>query len=304
MNISEVIDNSKLVLTECAISERLRRMDGVSLHPQLFNTPLVDDEFGRQQMTAIYRQYREAALSAQLPIILCAPTWRVNKPRLAEAGFPETLLDGAVAYMQHLQRSWQNPCSPLFIGGLVGPKNDCYTPSQALQEIPSYQFHSWQIDKLASLRVDCIIAQTIPAVPEAIGIARAASDADIAAIISFVIDRAGNILDGTPLAEAIDYIDSRVTKTPIGYMVNCVYPTFIQAEKQPEKLFSRLIGIQANSSSMDHSELDGSDILHQDDLGHWGENMLKLNHAYGVKILGGCCGTDETYLQYIIDNKN
>jgi S-methylmethionine-dependent homocysteine/selenocysteine methylase len=86
-------------------------------------------------------------------------------------------------------------------------------------------------------------------------------------------------------------------------MVNCVYPTFICAERQPAALFERLIGIQANSSSLDHTELDGASVLHQDDLQHWGENMLRLNSEFGVKILGGCCGTDNTYLQYLADHR-
>ncbi|HKJ65950.1 MAG TPA: hypothetical protein VJ969_11145 [Desulfopila sp.] len=63
-----------------------------------------------------------------------------------------------------------------------------------------------------------------------------------------------------------------------------------------------MIGIQANSSSLDHSELDGSEILHRDDLQHWGESMLRLNHDYGVKILGGCCGTDNSYLRFLAEN--
>jgi methionine synthase I (cobalamin-dependent) len=31
----------------------------------------------------------------------------------------------------------------------------------------------------------------------------------------------------------------------------------------------------------------------------WGEVMLGLNRQYGVKILGGCCGTNEEHLRYI-----
>ncbi len=69
------------------------------------------------------------------------------------------------------------------------------------------------------------------------------------------------------------------------------------------ELFKRLIGIQANSSSLDHTELDGAAVLHQDDLQHWGENMLRLNERFGIKILGGCCGTDNTYLQYLVDHR-
>ncbi len=82
-------------------------------------------------------------------------------------------------------------------------------------------------------------------------------------------------------------------------MVNCAYPTFLCAAKQPAKLFNRLIGYQANASSLDHCDLDGTDQLKTENVSDWGEVMLELNRSYGVKILGGCCGTGVEHLRYI-----
>ena len=61
--------------------------------------------------------------------------------------------------------------------------------------------------------------------------------------------------------------------------------------EQPPNLFKRLIGYQANASSLDHCDLDGADELKSDHISDWGNEMLNLNKSYGVKILGGCCGT-------------
>lgn len=303
MNLSSTLTSSSLVLTECAISERLRRAADIELHPTLFNTPLIYHARGRAKLAAIYQQYMEIAAEAALPILLCAPTWRIDKLRIAEAGFDRSLLSDAVSFMRGLQQQWQTPKSEIFIGGLIGPKNDCYRPEQALSQEAAYEFHLWQIEQLAQAGVDCIIAQTIPAVSEGLGMARALSCSGIPAIISFVINRQARVLDNTPLLDAITAIDNSLTTTLLGYMVNCVYPTFICAKRQPTELFERLIGIQANSSSLDHTQLDGAAVLHQDDLHHWGENMLRLNERFGIKILGGCCGTDNTYLQYLVDHR-
>jgi homocysteine S-methyltransferase len=307
MNLQSVISSSPLLLTECAISERLRRAGDVELHPTLFNTPLIYNRNGREKLAAIYQQYREIAAKATLPILLCAPTWRLDKVRIGEAGFDKSLLFDAVSFMRDIQKRGQVlhqvPTSEVFIGGLLGPKNDCYAPEQALSVDAAYDFHLWQIEQLAQAGVDCIIAQTIPAVSEGLGMARALANSGVPAIISFVINREGRVLDGTPLLDAITAIDNSLVTAPLGYMVNCVYPTFICAEKQPAALFERLIGIQANSSSLDHTELDGATVLHQDDLQHWGENMLRLNNEFGMKILGGCCGTDNNYLQYLADHR-
>lgn len=119
-------------------------------------------------------------------------------------------------------------------------------------------------------------------------------------LISFVINRHGAVLDGTPLAQAIAQIDRATASTPTGYMVNCVHPTFLQPGLQPPALFGRLVGIQANSSSLDHDQLEGSAVLLQDDMQEWGELMRELNRTYGVRILGGCCGTDDAYLRCIV----
>ncbi len=300
--IQSILNTSPLILSECAIAERLRRDTEVEFHPSLFITPLLYDKKGKEKLKAIYREYRNIAAQVNLPILLCAPTWRLDRERLAAAGYDETLLCDAVHFLQDLRDEWNKPNSSVLLGALLAPKNDCYSPSESLQAKDAESYHSWQINKLVSLGIDCILAQTIPATSEALGIARAAATTDVPYIISFVINRKACILDGTPLNEGIAYIDRHTAKPPLGYMVNCAYPTFICAENQDKKLFHRLIGIQANSSSMDHSQLEGSKILHKDSLSHWGEQMLLLNNEFGLKILGGCCGTDDTYLQYLVDH--
>ena len=58
------------------------------------------------------------------------------------------------------------------------------------------QFHSWQISQLKQGGVDFIIAETLPSVEEATGIARALQRSCPPYFISFVISRDGRVLDG------------------------------------------------------------------------------------------------------------
>ncbi|WP_136796308.1 homocysteine S-methyltransferase family protein [Desulfosediminicola ganghwensis] len=299
MDFTATLEKCRVMLTEGAVAERLRRRKDIELHPTLFNTPLVNNDYGRQCMREIYRQYREIARRAQVPSLLCAPTWRVNIERLEAAGQSTELNRDAVFFMQQLKDEWQDETSPLFVGGLIGPRNDCYKPDEALSIEEAEQFHSWQLHKLAAAGVDVVICQTFPAVSEAIGVIRACASIGVPCIMSCVINRRGLVLDQTDLAEAVRIMDEASGNSPLGYMVNCVHPTFVLPEKQPPELFRRLIGIQANASSLDHEDLDGSAVLMQSDMQEWGELMLELNTTYGMKILGGCCGTDEKYLGYI-----
>jgi methionine synthase I (cobalamin-dependent) len=63
-----------------------------------------------------------------------------------------------------------------------------------------------------------------------------------------------------------------------------------------------LIGYQANASSLDHADLDGQSEVQVDDVRQWGREMLEMNRRFGVKILGGCCGTGVEHLQYLASN--
>lgn len=299
MTFAELLTRNPAILTECAISERLRRQPGIDLHPVLFNTPLIYEENGRKSLEEIYRSYIDVARDAQFPILLCAPTWRINQGRIKEAGAPVSINRDAVAFMRGLKERYSSHDAPITVGALLAPKNDCYSPSFALQRSQSAAFHGWQIDELAEAGAEVIVCQTIPAVSEALGMADRLGASGLPYIISFVINRFGRVLDDTLLAEAMEIIDRSVAMPPTGYMVNCVYPTFLDAKNQSPTFFSRLVGIQANASSKDHDQLDGSDHLQQDPLPDWGENMLELHREHGVKILGGCCGTDHTYLRYL-----
>jgi len=275
-------------------------MDDIVLHPTLFNTPLIYDDIGSRRLRDIYGQYRRIADNAKLPILLCAPTWRVDRQRTMDGGMGLHLNRDAVQFMRDLQESWHNPSSPVFVGGLIGPKNDCYSPQEALSISEAQSYHGWQSEELTKAGVNCIVCQTIPAVSEALGLAQLLGPTNVPYLISFVINQKAEVLDNTPLEIAIATIDEKVSRPPIGYMVNCAFPSFVCADQQDPQLFKRLIGIQANASSLDHGQLDGSESLQQDSLETWGTQMLILNKMYGVKILGGCCGTDDTYLRYLV----
>ena len=185
---------------------------------------------------------------------------------------------------------------------MIGCKNDCYKPDEGLSTKDSELFHAWQIDQLAKGGVDFLIAETIPNINEALGMAKCFEKIGLPYIIGFVISKDGLILDGTKLNDAIGIIDEGVINQPIGYFIICSHPSFLCAENQPKSLFNRLIGYLGNASSLDHCELDGSKTLKTDNVSDWGKQMLKLNRTFGIKILGGCCGTNVEHLKYLIEN--
>ncbi len=285
---------------EGSIVERLRRSKDIQLHPTLVHSPLIYDKAGRSELTKLYLEYIDIALGAKLPFFMDAPTWRANRERVYESNVSRSINYDAVKYLQEIRDTQNKDIVDIKIGGSIGCKNDCYLPEEGLTSAEAEQFHSWQIEQLAKGGVDFFMAVTLPNVEESLGIAKAMEKTGIPYFISFVIGRDGNVLDGTPLIEAIDRVDDKTVVPPLGYMVNCSYPTFLSADKQPAQLFKRLIGYSANASSLDHCELDGAEQLESESVSEWGDSMLELNAKYGVKILGGCCGTDGEHLKYLV----
>jgi len=300
--MKNLLKENTLVLMEAAIVEPLRRTKAVALHSELVNAPLIYDKTGKNELSKLYKSYLEIALNAEIPFFMCTPTWRTNYERVNKSHIDRNINFDAVCFMKELRNSYPSEGANIRIGGLIGCKNDCYTPEEGLSFAESEQFHTWQIKQLAEAGVDFLIAETLPNVEEATGIALAMEKYEIPYIISFVINRHGCVLDGTALMEAVKLIDSSTDKEPLGYMVNCAYPTFLCAAKQPTVLFKRLIGYLANASSLDHCDLDGSEQLKTENVGDWGKEMLALNKIYGVKTLGGCCGTGVEHLRYLVEN--
>ena len=297
-NLLTRINPYKYILAEGSVVERLKREFNIELHPKLEHAMLIYSETGRNALREIYLDYLDVAARAHTPMLLSTPTWRANRERVMQGGAPASINQDATEFMRGLFRNG----TIYYIMGLMSCRNDCYKPEEALSRDLSRKFHTWQVKSLVEGGVDCILAATLPEVEEACGIALAMQDAGSPGIISFVIDRNGLILDGTSLKEAISKIDSACKTPPLGYMLNCSYPSFLKGENISKEILQRIIGFGANASSLDHSELDHSDCMHTDSVEDWGNHMLQLHRDYGLKILGGCCGTNSGHLNYIVDN--
>ena len=302
-HMRDLLEQDGLVLMEAAVVERLRRAAGVHLHPTLVHAPLIYDATGRSALARIYKDYIDIACAAGRPFLMCAPTWRANRARVSDADIPHAINVDAVDFMREVRDAQGAAGAAIRIGGVVGCKNDCYRPAEGLGTPEAEQFHAWQIEELAGAEVDFLIAETLPSVAEAVGVARAMQTTGVPYIISFVISRDGRVLDGTGLAEAIDLVDSGTGRSALGFMVNCAYPSFLCADEQPGSVFERLIGFLANASALDQCDLDGAERLQAESVTEWGELMLRLHRVHGVRILGGCCGTGRQHLQYLVDRE-
>ena len=68
-------------------------------------------------------------------------------------------------------------------------------------------------------------AATVNYAEEGAGIALAAKNLDMPAVIGFTLETDGSLPDGTELGAAIERVDSLTDNYPMHYMINCAHPT-------------------------------------------------------------------------------
>ncbi|MBW2409401.1 MAG: homocysteine S-methyltransferase family protein [Deltaproteobacteria bacterium] len=302
MSFEDAVANAAVILTEGAVIERLRRDPAVELDPYIANAGLIYDQAGKQAMTRIYRQYIDIASRYRLPMIVSAPTWRASSERINKSAYSgrETMVKDCADFINRIRQDVSQSADCIYIAGLIACRGDSYEPREALTADKAEAYHRLQAQELAHAGVDFILAATLPAVSEALGIAAALSQCAIPYSLSFVIRSDGRVLDGTPLQAAIEKIDAAVNPGPLFYQINCVHPAiFRKAIEQSEPGFDRLLGLQANTSEKSPEELDGLGYLDTSEPEEFAESMLALHTHFGLKIIGGCCGTDHRHIEEI-----
>lgn len=296
-------DNFPCILGEGAVIERLRRDSSLELDPYLVNSAFIYEDTQRAAQETICRQYLDIGRQFGLPLLLSTPTWRASRERIAAAGYDGVDVNGDnAAFLRSLRQSYGAYAEKVIICGLLSCRGDAYNAGEALAVGEALQFHSWQAEKLAAAGVDFLLASTLPALSEATGLALALAATGKPFVISFVVRPQGTLLDGTPLKDAITAIDASVTPRPAAYMINCTHASFaksalLHATNSSFLVRQRVIGLLANTAALSPEELNDSTSLVEEDPESFGISVAALHRELGLKILGGCCGTDDRHIR-------
>ncbi|MDA8429574.1 MAG: homocysteine S-methyltransferase family protein [Geobacteraceae bacterium] len=303
VSFQELLATSPVILGEGAVIERLRRSPGIQLDEHVVNSALVYQDKGRTALETIARQYLEIGRRYNLPLLLSTPTWRAGRDRIAAAGLAGRDLNGDnFRFLAGLRDSYGDYARQVAICGLMSCRGDAYKPSEAMPARAAAEFHSWQANALAAAGVDFLLAATLPALSEATGLARAQAATGLPYLISFVVRPEGTLLDGTPLTDAIAAIDGAVSPPPLGYMINCTHASIFRSALRHENNSSslvrkRVIGLLANTAALSPEELEVSAQLVEEAPDTFGLSVSALYFKMGMKVLGGCCGTDERHIE-------
>jgi len=302
INFAEFLEKNPCILGEGAVIERLRRSD-LELDPYVVNSAFIYDDAKRAALETICRQYLDIGDEYGLPLLLSTPTWRASRERIDAAGYGGVDLNGDnFRFLDRLRREYGEYGKKVVICGLMSCRGDAYNPAEALTVDEAREFHAWQAGKLAATGADFLLAATLPALSEATGLAQALAATGKAYIISFVTRPEGTLLDGTPLKEAIAAIDAAANPQPLAYLINCTHVSFarsalLHGTNSSDMVRRRIIGLLANTAALTPEELNNSASLVEEDPEEFGRSVAALHREPGLKILGGCCGTDDRHIR-------
>jgi len=305
IGFEEAVREGSLLLADGGIETRIMFDTDVALPEHVQVAALVSDPTGGPVLRGIYKGYVESARPFGVPMITGTPTFRASPNFVTRAGLGG---DEAVrrlnadAARMHLEIRSRYDDPPVFVAGVIGPSGDAYRPEETLPAGEAREYHAVQAEALAESGVDFLYAPTFPAVEEALGVAQAMGATGLPHVVSFVLDGEGPLLDGTPLHAAIERIDAAASPAPLFYSISCVHHSVAARALRDEGVFSdlvarRLAEFKANASALSTEELVSLDHPEGDDPERFAAGMWKIHEEFGLRILGGCCGTDDRHIR-------
>lgn len=232
----------------------------------------------------IHRDYVEAGAE-----LITANTFRTHARSLKAAGWDQRageLTERAVQLAREAagQRAW--------VAGSLAPLEDCYSPERTPADDALAREHAEQATNLAAAGVDCILAETMPTVREAMAAARAAVATGLPTWVGFVCDSEGKLLSGESVAEAAEGV---LPLGPAGLLINCTpTPEVHRALAALRKAAGDMpLGAYGNIGRPDPQQgWVTTDAADPEAYARYAETWL----SSGARLIGGCCGTTPDHI--------
>lgn len=265
----------------------------------------LNDEQGRKALMDYYLPYMQVASQQGVRFILETPTWRSNPDWGQKLGYDINALneinEDAVRFLRLLLQSAPLTEERILLSGAMGPRGDGYIAGTRMSISEARDYHSEQVQAFARQGIDVISAVTLTYSEEALGIVQAAKNASVPVVISFTTETDGSLPGGESLQEAITKVDDATGGYASHFMINCAHPShFRHVLLDDGDWKSRIGGVRANASAKSHAELDASDTLDPGDRNALAQDYRELKQLLpGLRVIGGCCGTDHSHMEMI-----
>jgi S-methylmethionine-dependent homocysteine/selenocysteine methylase len=283
-----------LTLLDGATATELQRR-GIAIAAPWWATAAVLSDRRRQVLRAIHEDYLEAGAD-----VLTTNTFRAGLRTLLSAG----LRDAGLAWMVHaaigVAMAARNAAgsSGTTIVGSLAPVADCYRPDLVPSDEELRAEHRWLATELSRGGVRTVLIETMNTLREARIAVEQVLATGAEAWVSFVCDDRGRLLSGEPLAESARAVESDGASA---VLVNCtaVRPTALALA---ELAGACRVPIGAYPNLEDRAGLPEATHVAQElrvavTPEEFAEAGRRWVDDFGVRLLGGCCGSTPDHLR-------
>ena len=294
-------------LTEGGQETELMYRFGFEL-PEFAMFPLLEQPAAVAALTGMYTRYLETAAANGFSALMGGLDYRASPDWATKLGYSTAGLAEAqfrcIDFLRDVARPFRGQVPSIQISGIVGPRGDAYSLNLGITSEAAEEYHSVQMGTLARAGVDFVTAMTFNSVPEAVGVARAAAQANLPLGICFTLDSTSRLKSGPTLREAVETTDLEAGDArPDFYGINCSHPYEFIPALEPGDWVKRIRMLRPNASPMDKIALCRIGHLEEGDPEQLGILMGELGRRYPhIDIWGGCCGTWEMHLGKISQN--
>lgn len=261
---------------------------------------------GRNALVRYYSPYMNLAKKYKMNFILETPTWRANHDWGYKLGYSDEDLyqinRDAVAFIRNLKLTMPTNGGHIALSGNISLRGDGYVAQKLKTSAEAKAYHLPQILAFVEENVNLVTAMTINYSDEAIGIVKAARELGVPVVISFTVEIDGLLPSAETLKSAIEKTDHMTDGYALHFMINCAHPEHLKKVLEDTGNWkNRIRGIRANASTKSHAEYDEAETLDTGDKDLHSKGYKELMQVLpGMKVFGGCCGTDHTHLEEIL----
>lgn len=277
-------DGERLFIGDGGLETTMIFREGFEL-PEFAAFTLLAEPAGREALRRYYGDYIAIAAEHGYGYTLDTPTWRASAGWGEKLGYSEAEIADvnreAFELAAEIRAEADEEGPPIAVCGVLGPAGDGYHPEAVLSGEEAEAYHAPQIGVFAAAGVDIVAAYTLTHAEEAIGMVRAAGAASV----------------------PIERVDAETAGATTYFMINCAHPThFAAVLERGGPWLERLGGIRANASRLSHAELDELPGLDSGNPAELASEYRALEpHLPSLRVLGGCCGTDQRHIAAICD---
>jgi homocysteine S-methyltransferase len=291
--LSDLFNKQALVILDSAMGTELKeRGEDISL-PLWSAGPLLSNP---DMVREIHIENIDAGAD-----IITTNTFRTQKRTMEKAGFKlnelsyeSTAKELTLEAVELAAEAVLITDDHVLIAGCSAPIDDCYRPELVPDTDTLCTEHYEHIMNLEEGGVDLHLAETMMTIKEISAVLNQLHKSGREYMISLLCRNENELFSAEPVSEAMNIINKFSASA---VLINCIHPSAAEAILRNLKQLTDLpLGVYAN---VGNPEKKNGEVFEKEVTVDQYYKYAKKWKELGVKIIGGCCGTDPSYIKKI-----